>query len=286
MSTPPTGDEPVRVTPGWLALRESADAAARAPELLDPLRDYLAETAPERLVIQDLGCGTGSQARWLAGRLRGPQHWILRDRDPDLLVHAGESLPPSASDGGPVTAETRQGDLTALRAADFSGTSLVTASALLDLLTFDEVDDLAAACVEAGCPALLTLSVAGRADLTPAEPLDAEVTGAFNAHQRRTTGSRRLLGPDAPDAATKAFEHRGAVVRSRPSPWRLGADSAALTEEWLRGWVAAACEQRPDLTPQAEPYLRRRLQACEAGELEVVLHHTDLLVLPPRKAAA
>jgi SAM-dependent methyltransferase len=286
MSTPASGEEPARVTPDWLALREGADAAARAPELLEPLQDYLAEAAPERLVIQDLGCGTGSQARWLAGRLRGPQHWILRDRDPELLAHAGEGVPGSAADGGPVTAETRLGDLTALHAEDFGGTSLVTASALLDLLTFDEVDDLAAACVEAGCPALLTLSVAGRAELSPADPLDAELAEAFNAHQRRTTGGRRLLGPDAPAAATKAFERRGAVVRSRPSPWRLGAESAALAEEWLRGWVAAACEQRPDLTPQADSYLRRRLRACEAGELEVVLDHTDLLVLPPRAVAA
>ncbi|GII29114.1 class I SAM-dependent methyltransferase [Planotetraspora mira] len=286
MSTPASGDEPARVTPDWLALREGADAAARATELLDPLRAYLAEASPERLVIQDLGCGTGSQVRWLAGRLRGPQHWILRDRDPELLAHVDEGVPAAAAGGGAVTVETRQGDLTALRAEDFGGTSLVTASALLDLLTFDEIDDLAAACVDAGCPALLTLSVAGRADLSPADPLDAELAEAFNAHQRRTIGGRRLLGPDAPDAATKAFERRGAVVRSRPSPWRLGADSAALAEEWLRGWVAAACEQRPDLSSQADPYLRRRLQACRAGELDVVLHHTDLLVLPPRAVAA
>jgi SAM-dependent methyltransferase len=280
--------DPVRVTPGWLALRESADADARATELLAPLRDHLAKVSPgrERLVIQDLGCGTGAQARWLAGRLRGPQHWILRDRDPDLLALAGASVPGPASDGGPVTVETRQGDLTALRAADFVGTSLVTASALLDLLTFDEVDELAAACVETGCAALLVLSVAGRADLHPADPLDAELADAFNAHQRRTTGGRRLLGPDAVAATAKVFERRGAAVESRPSPWRLGPDAAELTEEWLEGWVGAASEQRPDLAPQADAYLRRRLDACAAGELSVVLHHVDLLALPAEVAAA
>ncbi|GII58671.1 trans-aconitate methyltransferase [Planotetraspora thailandica] len=278
---------PVRVTPGWLALREGADAEARATGLLGPLRDHLAKVSPgeERLVVQDLGCGTGAQARWLAGRLRGPQHWILRDRDPDLLVLAGASVLGPASGGGPVTVETRQGDLTALRAADFAGTSLVTASALLDLLTFDEVDELAAACVEAGCAALLALSVTGRADLHPADPLDAEIAEAFNAHQRRTTGDRRLLGPDAVAAATTAFEHRGATVDSRPSLWRLGPGDAALTEEWLEGWVGAAREQRPDLAPQADAYLRHRLDACAAGELSVVLHHADLLALPAEVSA-
>jgi len=34
-------------------------------------------------------------------------------------------------------------------------------------------------------------------DLIPVDPLDAEIAAAFNAHQRRAVGSRRLLGPDA-----------------------------------------------------------------------------------------
>jgi SAM-dependent methyltransferase len=253
-----------RFTPDWLELRRGADDAARAVELLDPLRTHLA--GAERLVIRDLGCGTGSLGRWLAGRLPGPQHWILHDRDPALLARARANLTGSG------TVETRQGDITALRAEDLAGTSLVTASALLDLLTFDELDGLVAACAGAGCPALLTLSVAGKVELTPAEPLDAEFAAAFNAHQRRGG----LLGPDAIAAATEAFERRGAVVWSRPSPWRLGADETALAHEWLRGWTAAACEQQPDLLPQANGYLRRRLNAIE---LRVVVHHVDLLAI-------
>ena len=96
--------------------------------------------------------------RWLAPRLPGPQHWVLHDRDPALLEHAAAGLPGTAADGAPSPRETRAGRPHRLRAADLAGTSLVTASALLDLLTADEVDALAAACVAAGCPALLTLS--------------------------------------------------------------------------------------------------------------------------------
>ncbi|MFC5748728.1 class I SAM-dependent methyltransferase [Actinomadura rugatobispora] len=263
-----------RFTPDWLALREPADAGARAAELLAPLRAHLARTAAAApLVVRDLGCGTGAQARWLAGRLPFPQRWILHDRDPGLLARARASLPPS------LPAEAREGDVTALTAADLAGTtSLVTASALLDLLTFDEVDDLAAAVTGAGCPALLTLSVVGRVTLHPYDPLDTVITAAFNDHQRRSTGGRRLLGPDAVTAAAGAFGRRGATVRTGPSPWRLGPGQAALAAEWLRGWVAAACEQEPDLP--GEEYLRRRLDACAAGNLSVVVHHRDLLALP------
>jgi hypothetical protein len=276
-----------RYTPEWLALRERADAAARAPELLDPLRAYLA-TAPQAgpLVVRDLGCGTGAMGRWLAGRLPGPQRWILHDQDPELLARAVAGIHGPAGDGSPVTVVAERQDVTRLSADRLAGTSLVTASALLDLLTADEVDGLAAACAEARCPALLTVSVAGRVELDPGDPLDAEVAAAFDAHQRRITGGRRLLGPDAAGAATASFTRRGAVVRSLPSPWRLGADEAALTAEWLRGWVGVACEQRPDLAPHGQAYLRRRLDACATGALRVLVQHHDLLALPEPVAGA
>ncbi|MFJ9852242.1 methyltransferase domain-containing protein [Streptomyces sp. NPDC101150] len=274
-----------RFAPEWLELREPADAAARAPGLLPPLSAALDARAgaPRGTVIRDLGCGTGSMGRWLAARLPGPQHWILHDHDPALLARARETMPVAAADGTPVTATTERGDLARLTAAALAGTTLVTASALLDLLTRDEVAGLAEACAAAGCPALLALSVAGRVELTPYEPLDDEIGAAFNDHQRRTAGGRRLLGPDAVAAATEAFERRGATVLTRPSPWRLAAPQAALTAAWLRGWVDAARDQRPALGPRLDGpdgYLRRRLAACAAGELTVTVHHTDLLALP------
>jgi glycosyltransferase involved in cell wall biosynthesis len=262
-------------SPTWLALRESADAAARAPHLLDRLLPDLAKV--EKPVIHDLGCGTGSMGRWVAARLPAAQHWVLYDRDPVLLDHAVASLV-AAADGSPVTVETRHRDITRLTAADLAGASLVTTSALLDVLTLEEVDRMAAACTEAGCPALLTLSVAGRVQLSPADPLDAEIGAAFDAHQRRSVDGRRLLGPDAAEAAAAAFARRGASVLLHPTPWRLGPQQAALIGEWLRGWVAAAVAQRPDLAADAEDYLHRRLAAAAAGELNVVVGHSDLLV--------
>ncbi|MDG4789339.1 class I SAM-dependent methyltransferase [Micromonospora sp. WMMD1102] len=259
----------------WLGLREPADARARSAELVEALPALLPEGGPT--VIRDLGCGSGSMGRWLAGRLPGPQHWVLYDREAGLLDHAREHLPRTAADGSPVSVTARECDLTRLTADDLAGASLVTASALLDLLSLAEVERLVTACVDAGCPALLTLSVLGEVELSPADPLDAEISAAFDAHQRRSSGGQLLLGPDALEATAEAFRRLGAQVRVRPSPWRLGPAEAELTARWLRGWIAAAVEQRPELAAPAAGYLERRLAAATAGELRAVVGHADLL---------
>lgn len=271
-----------RYAPEWLALREDADARARSEHLLGPLRDFLAGTiAPGGLLtVIDLGCGTGSMGRWLAARLNGPQRWFMHDRDPALLENIAARMPRESADGSPLEVVPQQRDITRLTGDDLAGTSLVTASALLDLLTVEELESLAASCASAGCAVLLALSVEGRVELDPSEPLDEEFAAAFDAHQRRTDGGRALLGPDAVEAATAAFERNGATVLTHSSPWRLGPDDRALTAQWLLGWVAAACAQEPSLDAASEEYLRRRLDACEAGELRAVVHHRDLLALP------
>ena len=235
------------VTPDWLALREPADAAARSTELVELLEPHLPAGG---LVIHDLGGGSGAMGRWLEPRLPGPQDWVVHDRDEVLL-----ELAPF---------ETRRSDVTRLAPGDLAGASLVTASALLDLLTGEELDRMLAAC--SGLPMLLALTVTGRVTLSPADPLDGRLTAAFNAHQRR--GGR--VGPDVTIP--------GAIVR--PSPWRLDATHAELTAEWLHGWIDAACEQEPELAAAASAYRDRRLAQLAEGELFVTVDHADLLVLP------
>lgn len=271
-------------SPEWLQLREPADARARAPHLLDPLRDFLPHDS--EVVIRDLGCGTGSLGRWLASRLPGTQRWILHDHDTDLLSRARTSLPRTALDGSPVKVVAEQRDITALRAADLTGTSLVAGSALLDLLTRTEVNSLAEAVVDAGCAALFMLSVVGSVELTPADPLDEELAIAFNAHQRRIDDGRRLLGPAAIDVAANAFGRLGATVFRASSAWRLGPEEAELQQQWLDGWVGAAVEQAPEMADEAEAYQLRRHTQIAHGDLRAVIHHGDLLVLPPRHEVA
>jgi hypothetical protein len=260
--------EAIRVSPRWLDLREAADAAARAHELVAQLRHRV---PADSWSIHDLGCGSGAMGRWLAPLLPGPQRWVLHDRDADLLELAVADVPCRAADGAEVTVETRVCDVTQLGTGDLAEATLVTR---------DELGALIHVCSEARCPVLFALSVTGHVELLPADPLDARLGAAFDAHQRRPTPRGRLLGPDAVDVTVEAFRRLGAEVVVRPSPWLLGATERDLAVEWLSGWVDAACEQEPALAAEVDLYCRRRLREAAAGELAVAVGHADLLVLP------
>lgn len=266
--------EPVRAGSDWLMLREPADAEARSAVLVDELLRRLPSGVVT--VVHDLGSGTGSMPRWLAPRLPTPQRWVLHDRDAELLDLA---LAP-AGDG--IAVETRRGDITHLAPEQLSDATLVTASALLDMLTAAELDRVVDLCAALRRPVLVALSVTGHVALAPEDPLDEALRHAFNAHQRRDRGAGRLLGPDAVARAAARFGRHGFDVRTEPSPWKLGRMHAPLTRAWFEGWVTAACEQEPGLGAEVRPYVERRLAELGAGHLVVTVGHVDLLALPRR----
>lgn len=272
-------DDSVMRFADWLRLREPADAAARSRELVRLLCPLL---PGDGNTVHDLGSGSGSMCRWLAPLLPGPQRWVLHDRDPALLEAAASEPAPAAGDRTPVTVKITEGDVTRLSVGDLAGATLITASALIDVLSQDELNRLVTTCVGTGVPTLIALNVTGRVELTPPDPLDEALRKAFNAHQRRSTGRGRLVGPAAPRRMSEAFRLHGHRVLVRTSPWLLDADDEALMIEWLNGWIGAALDQRPGLGAHAATYTATRRHQAASGSLRVRVEHVDLLALPPR----
>src|ERR1051325_11416320 len=98
-----------------LSIREPADAAARSRELTDLLVERLPRATPLRIV--DLGSGAGSNIRYLAPRLRGPQQWLAVDRDAALLDEGLRRLPASVE----CRVDTQSMELGTLREDLFAG---------------------------------------------------------------------------------------------------------------------------------------------------------------------
>ena len=268
--------EVIPVSVEWLALREQADGRSRSAELAHAAAELL---AGRPVVVHDLGSGTGSMMRWLAPLLPGPQTWVLHDWNADLLHRAVSDAGRDAT-GDDVSVRTNAAHVEHLRRRDVAGASLITGSALLDVLTRREIAAIVRACVEAGAPTLFSLSVTGRVHLDPVHDGDDVLEAAFNDHQRRVTGRRHLLGPDAVGTAADLFRSAGWSVRLDDSSWRLDSSDDVLVAHWLDGWVAAAVEEQPALGEFATGYLRERLAQVDDARLRVVVEHRDLLAWP------
>jgi hypothetical protein len=265
----------------WLALREPADRRARDASLRDAVSRRFAGRAS--IAVTDLACGTGSTLRALAPVLPARQSWRLVDHDPGLLARA-------AGCGGNIGG--RQASVDAVRAdlaADLEAVlampaDLLVTSAFLDLVSDDWLARLARAAAHRALPLYAALSYDGRVGCEPADPLDAEVLAAFDAHQRRDKGLGGALGPAAAAAAARRLTEAGFDVVAAPADWALGAQDAALQRELVRGWHGAVAETGRVAAPALDAWLARRIAAIDDGRSRLRVGHVDLWATPPQGA--
>ena len=249
-------------TAGWLALREPADATARSVALADAFQ------AGARRIV-DLACGTGANIRFLARRLPRASDWLAVDNDARLLA----ALAPPA--GAKVS--TLRLDLAhALDEVPLAGRQLVTASALLDLVSAPWLARLAARCAESGAGVLFALTYDGRIEWSPAEEGDECVRELVNRHQLGDKGFGPALGPGAAAAAVDTLNALGYEVRSEPSDWNLGPESPALQTALTDGWALAAAEVAPADGDALREWAKRRGAHIAAGRSRLRVGHLDV----------
>ena len=245
----------------WLALREPADAAARS-------NLFAGRPFPGRLI--DLGGGTGANVRYLASRLPSPQDWLLVDNDPALLARA------------PAGVATLRADLNAIVDDDelFRGAALVTASALLDLVSEPWLAKLVLRCRAADAAVLFAVSYDGRIDCSPQDPEDDEVRRLVNEHQKTDKGFGPALGPDAAARAVVLLSAAGYTTKQERSDWTLAPAARDLQQPLVRGWASAASAMAPGRSASIAAWQARRLAHIEAGRSRIVVGHIDVAGIP------
>ncbi len=262
----------------WLALREPTDFASRSERLTRMIGERLAGRDPLRVL--DLATGTGSNLRYLVDRLPATrQEWLLVDRSARLLeLVAHRTRQAGTGRHRQVDIQTRQIDLDTLDDPElFAGRDLVTASALLDLVSDTWLRSLAARCRKVGAVVLFTITYDGRNVCTPAEPDDQLVLELFNRHQHRDKGlGGPAAGPGAADAAVRAFTDAGYHVETDTSDWNLSPSDADLQRELIAGWAFAATETDASRRETIEAWRTRRLDHVRAGRSAIVVGHRDI----------
>ncbi|MEE4279058.1 MAG: methyltransferase domain-containing protein [Halieaceae bacterium] len=251
----------------WLALREPADRAARDAALAR----QAAEAAGPQPLIVDLGCGTGATRRALASLLPAGARWRFVDSDPQLLEAAAADARATSD-----CVEVIEADIRDLAALPLEDATLVTASALLDLVPASWVHALAESL---RVPFYAALSYNGVMRWTPDDAHDAAITDCFNRHQQGDKGLGPALGPRAGERSAQILADAGFEVRLGESPWRLGPELAQLQRELIDGIAVAAAEVG---STEAAAWGRRRREGVETGVCEI--GHLDLLALPRRES--
>jgi glycosyltransferase involved in cell wall biosynthesis len=273
------GGDAAHFAGAWLALREPVDHRSRAHDLAAMLSDHMRRcadgTRPLTPTLVDLGAGDGSNMRYLSGRLPQPLHWRLLDHDAGLLsaVRGGRA-------GDVVEGEVR--DLAVLPASALAGADVVTASALLDLVSADWLTALCEACALAHAAVLMALSIDGRVRFSDDDPMDASVGAWVAQDQMRDKGLGPALGAMAPVALARALEASGYDVWVRPSDWHLDRGDADLGRALIDGWRVAAQRRNPSGEKAIAAWAARRIDALRQGELSLTIGHVDVLGLPAR----
>ncbi|MBK1645776.1 hypothetical protein CKO25_14165 [Thiocapsa imhoffii] len=280
----------------WLALRAAADQRSRATDLIAPLRDLCARQATIRVL--DLGCGTGANMRVLAPVLGGVQAWRGVDADRSLLACCDLETRRWAAAMGyhwdPVrrcargqtppfecALRTHAADLTAgPDVLPLAHSDLVTASALLDLVSEAWLSRLVSACAQRGLPMLFVLTYDGRITFDPVDELDHTLVELVNQHQGRDKGFGPALGPAAVGRLEALANRFGYQVQARRSDWQLGAGDAPLQRALIQGWYQAACEQNPAAAPALQAWCSAREEAIAQGRLGILVGHRDQLLMP------
>jgi ubiquinone/menaquinone biosynthesis C-methylase UbiE len=256
----------------WLALREAHDRAARSRTVLDALAAAFAG-APAIAVV-DLGCGTGSTMRAIAGLLPARQHWRLIDDDEALLAYAAQAAP-SGTQVTTVAADLAQH----LERAIGEEPDVVTLSALLDLVSAAWIDRLAAAMVRLARPLYAALTYDGAVAMTPATRHDTTVIAAVNHHQLTDKGFGPALGPGAARTAPDCFRRNGFAVVEGRSDWRFGNGDRDIQLEMLAGWAAAAGEIGVARS-MLDEWLGERRDHVAAGRSRIRVGHVDFFARP------
>ena len=262
----------------WLNLREASDHKARDRHLLKTAANWLNDLKSKDKVIVDLGSGTGSTIRGLQRytTLAPSIQWRLVDNDPELLAEAVHRHSEEYS------IESFLVDLSATQKLPLESVSLITASALLDLVSSNFIRDLCQLIKEKNEDRPLgfysALNYDGCIKWTPFHPLDAAILMNFNTDQRRDKGFGPALGPDATDFLKTQFHSTKFQCLSAKSPWLLGSADYLLTESLINGISGVAIQTGGLTNSDIQDWKTFRIENVRTGTC--YLGHTDIVVLP------
>lgn len=163
---------------------------------------------------------------------------------------------------------------------------LVTASALLDLVSAAWLVRLVDWCVSRRTALLFALTYVGHIEWSPAHPGDATMTRAMELDQRRDKGLGMALGSDAVARLRSRLAARGYLDAAARSDWVLGASGAdaGIQRRLIDDLAGLAMHAGADGN-LGSAWRAARLAALDAGTSSLTVGHVDVAAWAGDRAA-
>ena len=234
------------------------------------------------LVVRSIGAWSTMIRHCWRRYLRHSPHWARR-HNYRLTVEdrAGEVEPINII--GPnfhAKVERQRVDLAIdLPRLDFSEATLVTASALLDLVSASWLQTLICKAKATRVAMLFALNVDGPITWDPGDPADEHVHALFSRHQNRDKGFGPALGSQAVAIALQRMASAGYQTQQTRTDWLIdGAQAPEMQLAMVQGMAVAALEQDPTTRDAVQSWKARRDASIGVSRLRV--GHVDIVATP------
>lgn len=284
----------VRAESDWLQERYQMDAGSRNPDLL---RTFLESFDAGRSVqrILDVGSGFGANFLFLAPRIPGRQHWLLLDRDNELIDKVNWMIQDRAQDldrdgtrilkealaSGRITVDSYCGDFTDAASPIFEKSwDAVVANAVFDLNSQEQFRAFLRAALAAkrdhDLRLYFTLHLERGGGFDPRSPENDRYMDLFHQHMARAQDFGRAMGADCAKDMKEIMLQEGLRPILGASPWFITANERSF----LKSNLNFLDQSIPDLLDADQRRVFRVwLQETEAlnslGRLQMTVCHQD-----------
>ena len=253
----------------WLLLRERIDTISRNQKAIDKINTYLKKY--NQVNIMDLGCGTGSNYRYLSKRIKGKQDWLMTDISLESINYFKRSLVLKSNTN--LISFKKINVIKDIEKIKFDNFNLITGSAFLDIMPRQWFKEFSRLNTNTKI-IYFSINYDGFFKFTPKHQDDELVLKLFNKDQKSDKGiGLKAVGQDCTSIINTAFSktHKTYIFNS---DWKV-TNNKAFQKIFINFCENVILKNKLDL----RDWIKFRRDCITNNKSKILLRNKDFLAL-------